>query len=336
MISSASGSTISSWWSVPNRSATVLASGSSLYRSCVKPIENVLTGADDASDMAATTAAESTPPERNAPSGTSEIIRRRVAARIWSRTSSCSSASEPKLQLAAVRELPVALHAGLRALEDEGAGGGQLAHVPVCRVRAGDPVEREVAVERLVVELPRDLGILDQRGQLGRERQHALALAVHQRLLSQTVARQHEPATARVPHRQREHPVQVLDEPGAVLLVEVDDHLGVAAGGEPVTGRLEPLTQLEVVVDLAVEDHDRVPVLAEDRLVARGQVDHAEALDPEPDALAGVHSTGVRPPMLDRPAHGLDGGGGHGGAVAASLTSDAAHCGVSLSFRWPP
>ena len=101
-------------------------------------------------------------------------------------------------------------------------------------------------------------------------------------------------------------------------------------------GALQPLAQLAVVVDLAVEDHDRLAVLAEDRLVAGGQVDDAQALDAEPDAGVAVDAPGVGPPVLDGLAHGLHRGGSHGDAVAASLASDATHSGVSVSCRPVP
>jgi hypothetical protein len=46
-----------------------------------KAIEQVLTGVVDSPAIIATTALESTPPDRKAPSGTSEIMRRRTDSR---------------------------------------------------------------------------------------------------------------------------------------------------------------------------------------------------------------------------------------------------------------
>src|SRR5438046_338074 len=65
-----------------------------------KPIENVLTGPEQNSDIKATTADESTPPERNAPRGTSEISRSLMASFNRS-TSSAASAFLLALLLAA-------------------------------------------------------------------------------------------------------------------------------------------------------------------------------------------------------------------------------------------
>ena len=85
-------------------------------------------------------------------------------------------------------------------------------------------------------------------------------------------------------------PRRRLDAVGAVLLVEVDDDLGVAVrarSGGP--RRSSSRAQLAEVVDLAVEDDDDRAVLVEDRLVAGLEVDDAQALDAEADAaVAGA------------------------------------------------
>ena len=69
----------------------------------------------------------------------------------------------------------------------------------------------------------------------------------------------------------------------AVLLVEVDEHLGVAARREAVPGALELVPQLAVVVDLAVLDDGDPAVLVGDRLVAGREVDDREPPGREPD-----------------------------------------------------
>ncbi len=56
-------------------------------------MEKVLTGVELTSLISATTVLESMPPERNAPSGTSDISRTRTASRSISSTRSPASAS---------------------------------------------------------------------------------------------------------------------------------------------------------------------------------------------------------------------------------------------------
>ena len=85
-----------------------------------------------------------------------------------------------------------------------------------------------------MVDLARDLAVLQQRAHLRREGQRSVVERVEQRLLADAVARQQQLLAAPVPEREREHAVQVLDAGGAVLLVEVRDHLGVALRREVV------------------------------------------------------------------------------------------------------
>ena len=109
-----------------------------------------------------------------------------------------------------------------------------------------------------------------------------------QRLLAEAVARQQQAAAALVPEGEREHAVERVHELRAVLLVEVDEHLGVRAAAEGVPALLEQVAQLAVVVDLAVQRRPHVARLVGERLVAAGDVDHAEAPRAERDASPRV------------------------------------------------
>ena len=72
----------------------------------------------------------------------------------------------------------------------------------------------------------------------------------------------------------------------AVLLVEVDDDLGVGprsrSGGR---ARSSSSRSSWIVVDLAVQDDDDRPVLVVDRLVARDEVDDRRRWTPRPDPV---------------------------------------------------
>ena len=64
----------------------------------------------------------------------------------------------------------------------------------------------------------------------------------------------------------------------------MNDRLGVATRAEAVAGALERSSQLDVVVDLAVEHHVDARVLVADRLPAALEVDEAQAPAAEPGA----------------------------------------------------
>ena len=93
-----------------------------------------------------------------------------------------------------------------------------------------------------------------QRLDLGGEGEPPGLLGVEQRLLPEVIAREQQAAAAPVPDREGEHAAQPREHPLAVVLVQVDQHLGVAAGPELVAPGHQLAAQRLVVVDLAVED----------------------------------------------------------------------------------
>jgi hypothetical protein len=112
--------------------------------------------------------------------------------------------------------------------------GRELSHVAEDRIRGRDRVEGEEGLEGVEVDLA-----ARQRPQLGREAQLAADVAVVERLDPVAVAGEHEAAASCVPDRGREHPAQPLGEAEAVLLVQVDERLGVAARAQVVAGAFE-------------------------------------------------------------------------------------------------
>jgi hypothetical protein len=98
-----------------------------------------------------------------------------------------------------------------------------------------------------------------------------------QRSHAHTIANQQEPAPWRVPERDGELAVEPRDEIVAPLLVGVNQRLGIGLGLEAVAEGLELPAQLDVVEDLAVEDDPDRVVLVGHGLIARGEIDDAEA-----------------------------------------------------------
>src|ERR1700694_2010645 len=123
----------------------------------------------------------------------------------------------------------------------------------------------KIGSEALQVELARHARHCKERLQLARERQLKIA-ALRQRVIerfhAEPVASKQQSLALRIPEREREHPTQVQNAIVAMLLVEVNDHLGVAASRKAMTARLELAAQLPEVVDLPVEDELDAAVLA--------------------------------------------------------------------------
>ena len=202
-----------------------------------------------------------------------------------------------ELRLVAVAQLGGHRRAGPRVplerdravLPDEHVPGGQLPDVAEDRVRRGDRVEGEERLEGVEVDLA-----ARQRPHLRREAELVADVAVVERLDPVAVAREYEPTPPRVPDRDREHPAQPLGEAGPVVLVEMDERLGVAASAQLVPRALQLAAELGVVVDLAVLDDDAGSVLVRDRLVAVLEVDDRETPGCKRDAVAHVLAAAVR------------------------------------------
>ena len=123
-----------------------------------------------------------------------------------------------------------------------------------------------IACESSALAYPRHF--LERLG-LGGERKPPPVGRVVERLHPEPVADEHEALPWCVPDRDREHPVEVVDEVQTMLLVEMEDRLAVPGGLEPVTRALELGSQRAEVVDLSVEDQPERVVFVGERLVAR-------------------------------------------------------------------
>src|SRR4029079_3945039 len=91
------------------------------------------------------------------------------------------------------------------------------------------------------VLVERERGQLGERGIVGQERLYLRrkgelpsTLGVKQRLLTKMVARYQQAAPGSVPDRKGEHSAEPGDHSLAVLLVEMHQRFGIAAGLEPV------------------------------------------------------------------------------------------------------
>ena len=138
----------------------------------------------------------------------------------------------------AVGELPVAADLDPAVLPGQQVRRGQLSECGEGALRMGDVLELEEGVDRVEVDIARNLGIPEDRLRLRGEPEAAVAGGVEEGLLADPVARQQQTAAAAVPDGEREHAAQVIDAGVSVILVEVGDHLGVRPGREAMPARL--------------------------------------------------------------------------------------------------
>jgi hypothetical protein len=83
----------------------------------------------------------------------------------------------------------------------------------------------------------RDRGVLEQRLELGREREPTGAVDVIQRLDAEPVAREEELGLLAIGDREREHADEAVDHRRAPLLEAAQDHLRVGVVGDEAAAR---------------------------------------------------------------------------------------------------
>ena len=98
-----------------------------------------------------------------------------------------------------------------------------------------------------------------------------------QRLDSQPIPAEHQPFVRLAPERHREHAPKLPEALRIPLEKGMERDLGIAMSVEAMAEGFEFTAQLGVIVDLAVEDDDRLPVVAPERLISSAQVDNFEA-----------------------------------------------------------
>ena len=185
----------------------------------------------------------------------------------------------------------------------------QLAHTGEDGPRLRDVAERQILRHRSVVDLRRKTVEGEQRAQLGAEPDTIGSRPVRERLDAEAVAGDEQSLAGRIPDREGEHAAQVLHDVVAVLLVAVDDRLGIGARPELVATVLQGITHRVVVVDLAIEDDLDRAVLVSDGLVTAPDVDDREPSHSEAHTGCDVGAPVIRPPVCDRVAHRLHRGG---------------------------
>src|SRR5437867_4070630 len=119
--------------------------------------------------------------------------------------------------------------------------------------------------------------MLQNRFDLRAEDQSVPRGPVVQRLDADTIAGEEKFALAAVPDRESKHPAQFFHAAFALLLVEVNDSLGVAVSLKDMTLADQFLAQLAEVVDLSVEDDPDRPIFVGDRLVASYEIDDRQS-----------------------------------------------------------
>ena len=204
------------------------------------------------------------------------------------------------------------------------------------RIRMRNVFVKQVTGQAARVEASGDRRMGKERLRFGPEEKRPInPFGITERLLAHPVASQGQPLAGDVPDRQGEHPVELADEFGAVILVKMDQAFGVGAGPEGVTSGEESGSKLGIVVDLAVEGDPDGPVLVAHRLGPPLDVDDREPTMPEPGRTFAEQAIAVRPPMLERRGHSGQQRAVGSFALAIHESGNATHEGESKLREMP-
>ena len=171
-----------------------------------------------------------------------------------------------------------------------------------CRV-----LEGHVWLQRLGVELFDEVRVLQEAFDLRGIHERAVHLGIVEGLDAEVVAGAEQFAPVLVPDYEGEHAPDALQQIDAPLLIAMEQHLGVAFGGEGVARGDQFVAQRLVIVDFAVEGDDQRTVLIVDRLLASAQIDDAQATMSQSHMLVDVVTLTVRTTVSDDIGHPLQG-----------------------------
>jgi len=173
-------------------------------------------------------------------------------------------------------------------------------------VFSGGILAGKIERQLFLVEFLLEIRMPEKRLDLAGEQEHVPVAVIVERLDPVVIPRREQGLRFRIPDDVGEHPAQIPDELGSVLLVSVQQHFAVRVGPELVSFFQKSLPEFTVVVDLPVEDQDERPVFVEQRLIAADQVDDGKTPVSERDAVRAEESFSVRAAMPDGVRHPAD------------------------------
>src|SRR5262249_1449091 len=147
----------------------------------------------------------------------------------------------------------------------------KLGNVLKGRARGQGEPEGEALIYRHRVKDSPNPWKLQQRLDLRGEDQGAVANGVIERPNPHAVAGEEAAVEPLIPERQREVPIEHFQESRALLLVQVDNSLGIRLRAEPMPSGPQVSGELDVVEHFAVERQPDRLVLVGERLLSRGQ-----------------------------------------------------------------
>ena len=203
--------------------------------------------------------------------------------------------------------IPVALGDKLAILPLKEVRGQQLVHPGKEGLLRRAVLEGQIGQQRVFVDGALKIRVRQHALDFGGEDELARrGRGIVQRLDAEHVARAEQRFRLRVPDDKGKHTAQLFHQlPPAVLLIAVQQHLGVTVRRKGMPRRDKLLAQRLEVVNFTVVDQHQALVLVVHRLRAVREVDDAQA-EAERHVRISVRARAVRPAMNHQVHHVLD------------------------------
>src|SRR5215212_9566939 len=124
--------------------------------------------------------------------------------------------------------------------------------------------------------------MLHKRLDFRTEKEQAVGDCVEERVDAEVIASEEQGLLLAVVNNKSKLPVDLVQEVDAFVFIQVQQDFDVAVSAEDVSFLLKRVSELAIVVDLAVAEKDERAVFAVDRLVAAGEIDNAQASEAGP------------------------------------------------------
>jgi len=173
------------------------------------------------------------------------------------------------LDLPLDRQRPVGFDVDAPRVADQAVAGQELPHAAPGGARRRHVLKRQVVEDRALVHVARNGGVEQQRLELARECHALPVVVIVERLDPDAIADEEQAAAVAVEQRERELAAQLVDEIVAVVLVQMEQQLGVPGAAQPVAAGHEGAAHVAPAVQLAVEHGPAGSVLVADGLMSR-------------------------------------------------------------------
>src|SRR5271165_2849843 len=158
-------------------------------------------------------------------------------------------------------KIPVLFHLYMAVAHNHGESRGQLKNIPEQRLFPRHVIETQKPIDHGWRNFGLNFGISKDRLDFRAKTDEFVGQVVVERLYANAVSREEKRFLSLVPNRETKHASQSFNAALAILLIEMDDDLGIGICFESMPFAQEFLAERLVVINFPVENDPDCPVL---------------------------------------------------------------------------